>query len=57
MEAVSLHGLGGMGKTELALHILHDDSVVQCFGERRYFIGCESIATAADLRGDRKSVV
>ena len=50
MQAVSLHGLGGIGKTELALHILHDEMVVARFAGRRYFIECETIATAPELR-------
>ena len=50
MQAVSLHGLGGMGKTELALHILHDETVIARFASRRYFIECETITTAQELR-------
>ncbi|KAH7096393.1 hypothetical protein BKA62DRAFT_511838 [Auriculariales sp. MPI-PUGE-AT-0066] len=42
-------GGGGMGKSTLALSILHHPSMVERFGEYRYFISCESAASSGGL--------
>ncbi|TFK37270.1 P-loop containing nucleoside triphosphate hydrolase protein [Crucibulum laeve] len=42
-------GPGGIGKTSLALSVLHDHSIVDIFGTRRYFISCDAAITADSL--------
>lgn len=35
-------GLGGSGKSSLALKVIHDPDVARVFGDRRYFISCDN---------------
>jgi hypothetical protein len=42
-------GTGGMGKTTLATAALHHPDIVDKFGQRRYFVACESVNTANQL--------
>lgn len=38
-----------MGKSSLAIALLHDESLAAAFGDHRYFISCESAESAAGL--------
>ncbi|KAF9789158.1 kinase-like domain-containing protein [Thelephora terrestris] len=38
--SVTLYGAGGMGKTAIALKLLHHSRIINRFGARRYFMRC-----------------
>jgi hypothetical protein len=42
-------GVGGQGKTTLALHVLRHDVVKERYGLERYFVSCESRRTAEQV--------
>ncbi|KAJ6533417.1 hypothetical protein DFH09DRAFT_1181376 [Mycena vulgaris] len=42
-------GPGGIGKSSLALTVLHHEDLISRFGSRRYFISLESSTSAADM--------
>ena len=46
---LTLLGAGGIGKTSVALHILHHDLVVNRYANRRYLICCDAITSAETL--------
>ncbi len=44
-----LLGPGGVGKSTVSLRALHDERVVEKFGERRYFVYCEAANSRNEL--------
>ncbi|TFK36010.1 P-loop containing nucleoside triphosphate hydrolase protein [Crucibulum laeve] len=46
---IAILGPGGIGKTTLALSVLHDHNIVDIFGTRRYFISCDAAITTDGL--------
>jgi hypothetical protein len=46
---VAILGTGGVGKSSLALAILHDSDVVSLFEQHRYFVRCDTARSAEDL--------
>ncbi|KAH7097501.1 hypothetical protein BKA62DRAFT_759896 [Auriculariales sp. MPI-PUGE-AT-0066] len=46
---LAILGSGGIGKTALALYLLHHEATKQHFGEHRFFVSCEAITSAEGL--------
>ncbi|CAK5279615.1 unnamed protein product [Mycena citricolor] len=46
---ITILGAAGIGKTSVAIMALVNPSVVECFGDRRYFISCDSASSTDDL--------
>ena len=48
-KAFAICGTGGIGKTTLALNVLHHANLDERFGDRRFFVPCENISTVDAL--------
>ena len=46
--SLTLLGSGGVGKTAVALTLLHHDRIAEKFGERRHFIHCDRLQKSLD---------
>ena len=58
LKPVALIGAGGIGKTSIALAVLHHDRVEQRFGDRRWFIRCDQfIASRANFLSQISKVI
>jgi len=53
---IAILGAGGMGKTTLALSLLHDPAVMEHFPSR-YFVSCEAVTSASALVGEIANVL
>ncbi len=46
---IAILGYGGMGKTTLALAILHQQNIQKSFGNNCYFVPCDVLNSGSDL--------
>jgi MoxR-like ATPase len=46
LKPIALIGAPGIGKTSIALALLHHSSIIERFGENRRFIQCIELSTA-----------
>jgi hypothetical protein len=56
-RATLLHGPPGIGKTNLTLAALHDDTVLARFGDQRWFVRCDATTNATALTARIASVL
>jgi len=52
---IPILGSGGIGKTTLALSVMHDDRVCANFGDERVFVSCEAVTSPDLLIGELAS--
>ncbi|KZP20450.1 hypothetical protein FIBSPDRAFT_1044891 [Athelia psychrophila] len=46
---IAILSAGGLGKTSLALHLIHRDIVAKRFSDHEFFVGCDGITSAGGL--------
>ncbi|KAJ7840140.1 P-loop containing nucleoside triphosphate hydrolase protein, partial [Mycena leptocephala] len=46
---IAILGGGGMGKTSLARAVIHHSEITGRYGQQRFFVACDSIATQVEL--------
>ncbi|KAF7965428.1 hypothetical protein HWV62_43654 [Athelia sp. TMB] len=48
-QSVAILGAGGLGKTSIALHVLHDPQVIKFYSKNIFFVACDGVTTVHAL--------